>query len=170
MKRYVTAIILLAALIALAGCTTQYGSKIEGTQNFDDSKPAVVEETSTVTTTPVPAAPKPAASASGLDPAIFSDKACKWSSDCDSSSEYKFCILNHCAKPTQALKDYIAKNYKMTDCGKDPCETCGNGQYIGGSASLGDFEISFCTECDSNDGMWPCKEGYTCNLAKCVKK
>ena len=101
------------------------------------------------------------------DSNFFSNQSCAYNSDCYNYPNYPLCVLNTCAKPTQALKNFIYQHYPIGNCETTLCNNCQLETYHLTGISYCGFELNFCTEC-SNDGVFPCREGYVCQKGLCV--
>jgi hypothetical protein len=102
------------------------------------------------------------------DSSFFSNHTCEWSSDCDYYEEYPVCVLDTCAKPTQALKNFIEQNYETGNCSAISCNNCQLAKLHATGVGYYGFEVEFCTECSKESSVFPCKEGYVCERGLCV--
>jgi len=109
-------------------------------------------------------------SGSGSVSDFLSDQECTVGREC--RGEYPICIVNKCAKPNDDLKNWIQANYETENCDSIPCENCESGVLRRASVLYQiddvDFEVSFCQECNLFGRSSKCKEGYTCELSRCV--
>ncbi|MCX6749861.1 MAG: hypothetical protein NTZ83_00210 [Candidatus Pacearchaeota archaeon] len=97
---------------------------------------------------------------------FFSNHTCEWNEDC--YDEYPLCVLNTCAKPTQALKNFIEENYETGNCSAISCNHCQLGKLHPTGIGYYEFELDFCAECSKESTVFPCKQGYICEKGLCI--